>query len=198
MTVQPDVQFRKSHELPRLRKVTMRRGLVTTAGVGLFLGLTLLPTSSAVAATWDSPITTVYPGQTLTVSGTCDLGAPHETKPLNVYFSGIGYSFVIVGVGPGGSRNQTVTITIPSNALSATSPRLGFQCFDSGGDTTNYYNVTVVPAPSVAPVETLPPPWLKAIGRSSSSASCPSGTTPSWAQWPNAGTGGWTCEWQEV
>ncbi len=44
------------------------------------------------------------------------------------------------------------------------------------------------------PVVTLPPPWLLAIGRASAAATCPDGTEPSWAQWPNDGSGGYTCE----
>jgi predicted outer membrane repeat protein len=44
------------------------------------------------------------------------------------------------------------------------------------------------------PVITLPPPWLLAFGRAAASETCPDGTSPSWAQWPNDGTGGYTCE----
>lgn len=40
-----------------------------------------------------------------------------------------------------------------------------------------------------------PPPWLKAVGREAD-AQCPEGMTPSWAIWPNGGTGGFTCEWR--
>jgi hypothetical protein len=39
-----------------------------------------------------------------------------------------------------------------------------------------------------------PPPWMQAIGRDSAVASCPVGYNPSWAQWPNGGTGGYTCD----
>jgi predicted outer membrane repeat protein len=42
--------------------------------------------------------------------------------------------------------------------------------------------------------EHLPPPWLQAYGRSASVAACADGYSPSWAQWPNAGAGGFTCE----
>lgn len=41
-----------------------------------------------------------------------------------------------------------------------------------------------------------PAPWLKAIGRAAD-AQCPEGMHPSWAMWPNNGTGGFTCEWRE-
>ena len=38
-----------------------------------------------------------------------------------------------------------------------------------------------------------PAPWPQAIGRSSKDATCPVTYSPSWAQWPNGGTGGWVC-----
>lgn len=164
---------------------------MAAAGIGLAFGISVISPGSAAAATWDSPITTVYPGQSLTVTGTCEAGV-NATKPLQVYFSGVGYPFVVLGVGPGGSQNQTLTVTIPSNALSAGNPRLSFQCFDAGGDTTSHYNVTVVPTPIDNPR-----PWLKAIGRPGPHDACPPGTSASWAEWPDEGRGGWTCEWHE-
>ena len=52
--------------------------------------------------------------------------------------------------------------------------------------------------------------WFQSVARASASAACPDDTfgtpwqsnwdpaqrswRPSWAQWPNGGTGGWTCE----
>ena len=41
----------------------------------------------------------------------------------------------------------------------------------------------------------VPPSWQQAQGREQQRASCPPGMAPSWAQWPNEGTGGWTCEY---
>lgn len=37
-------------------------------------------------------------------------------------------------------------------------------------------------------------PWLKSITRESMESECPEGWSPSWAQWPNGGAGGATCE----
>ena len=39
-----------------------------------------------------------------------------------------------------------------------------------------------------------PPSWLLATTRPSSADICPTGSNPSWAYWPNEGTGGFTCE----
>lgn len=35
--------------------------------------------------------------------------------------------------------------------------------------------------------------WHQSIGRAASEAACPTGYTPSWAQWPNGHQGGWVC-----
>lgn len=48
--------------------------------------------------------------------------------------------------------------------------------------------------PCVAPDPAqVPPSWHQSMGRNSSDADCPSGWNPSWAQWPNGGTGGFVC-----
>lgn len=38
-----------------------------------------------------------------------------------------------------------------------------------------------------------PAPWFQAVGRTDKDATCPATYSPSWAQWPNGGTGGWVC-----
>ncbi len=35
--------------------------------------------------------------------------------------------------------------------------------------------------------------WQQAIGRASVTDACPEDYTPSWAMWPNNGTGGYVC-----
>jgi hypothetical protein len=44
-----------------------------------------------------------------------------------------------------------------------------------------------------APVS-VPPKWLQSTARSSVTESCPADTVPSWAMWPNNGTGGYVCD----
>ena len=39
-----------------------------------------------------------------------------------------------------------------------------------------------------------PPPWLQAYGRPAITSVCSEGWNPSWAQWPNGYSGGYTCE----
>ena len=36
--------------------------------------------------------------------------------------------------------------------------------------------------------------WLQSTGRTTATSTCPSGTNPSWAMWPNNGTGGYVCD----
>jgi hypothetical protein len=38
------------------------------------------------------------------------------------------------------------------------------------------------------------PLWMQSIGRASVTDSCPIGTNPSWAMWPNNGSGGYVCD----
>lgn len=44
-----------------------------------------------------------------------------------------------------------------------------------------------------APASTGLSPWLQAVGRPTSTTACQEGWHPSWAEWPNGGSGGWTC-----
>jgi len=49
--------------------------------------------------------------------------------------------------------------------------------------------------PPAADPSQVPPSWHQATSREAQESSCPPGMAPSWAQWPNEGTGGWTCEY---
>ena len=48
-------------------------------------------------------------------------------------------------------------------------------------------------APGSSDPET-PPPWLQAYGRPAITSVCSEGWNPSWAEWPNRYSGGYTCE----
>jgi ubiquitin len=51
-----------------------------------------------------------------------------------------------------------------------------------GDEKTEVAEVVVIPA------------WLQSYGRTSADEACAEGWGPSWAQWLNGGTGGWTCD----
>jgi len=81
----------------------------------------------------------------------------------------------------------------------------GARAFTNAGSTWDVWfspaasallTLTFSPSGGAAAQSQVPAPWLKAIGRTPD-AECPEGTAPSWAQWPNEGTGGFTCEWRE-
>ena len=55
--------------------------------------------------------------------------------------------------------------------------------------------ITYAGGTSAAVTRPLPPaPWLQAYGRPFWNSPCDDGWTPSWAEWPNKGAGGFTCE----
>jgi hypothetical protein len=62
-------------------------------------------------------------------------------------------------------------------------------------DTTDFFDeITIKRVSSQAPTDPTqrPPDWMKQVGRVEG-ASCEPDWHPSWAQWPNGGTGGFTC-----
>lgn len=80
-----------------------------------------------------------------------------------------------IGVYMQGSNNPGTAQQINKQFSFATRPARMFSAADASA--------------SAAPI----PMWQQAIGRASSTAACPEGYTPSWAQWPNNGTGGFVC-----
>lgn len=59
-----------------------------------------------------------------------------------------------------------------------------------------FFAVSVTVTGGTTSADSRPSPWLKALGREAGEQ-CPEGMNPSWAMWPNDGTGGFTCEWRE-
>ncbi len=60
--------------------------------------------------------------------------------------------------------------------------------------TTVTYTITITRGATADQVDQTPPTWFQAYSRSSANAPCQDGWYPSYAQWPNEGLGGWTCE----
>jgi hypothetical protein len=58
---------------------------------------------------------------------------------------------------------------------------------DGGTDDYGTYTLTITVTPP-------PAMWLKSVGRASATDSCTDGSNPSWAMWPNSGTGGYVCD----
>lgn len=60
--------------------------------------------------------------------------------------------------------------------------------------TTKTYTITVTPGAVEEEEIELPPSWYQAYQRASADEECKSGWDPSWAEWANNASGGWTCE----
>ena len=61
-------------------------------------------------------------------------------------------------------------------------------------NTTVTYTITITRGATAEQVDQTPPTWFQAYSRPSADAPCQDGWYPSYAQWPNEGLGGWTCE----
>lgn len=74
----------------------------------------------------------------------------------------------------------------------------GVATTSSGEFSANVWDVTtnnplpVIPT-LLASASAARPIWHLSLGRASAEATCTQGYAPSWAQWPNGGTGGWVC-----
>lgn len=63
----------------------------------------------------------------------------------------------------------------------------------TGGFVCNQQSYAYYPDTPVATGQSQSTPWRQSIARTSADDECPSGYRPGWAQWPNDGTGGFTC-----
>lgn len=79
-----------------------------------------------------------------------------------------------------GNPPTTVTITLASDGFTTWT---AFQL--ENGLTLNITMTGGVPSAI--------PPWVQAYGRGGAEVGCIDGWSPSWAQWPNEGSGGFVC-----
>ena len=129
-------------------------------------------------------------GDTLSLSGSgCGFGSSFDSSQIfttyaSQYFAPGPYIFVIADDAAAGlyGTESNPYIFVDNNVASS-------------GTTSNYsgqyYTLTVTLRTSLTAVN---PPWLQAVGRTTSTGACPDGWSPSYAQWPNGGAGGWVCE----
>ena len=122
-------------------------------------------------------------------------------------YAGTVPSSVIVGEDPllgaladNGGPTQTMMPGAGSPVLGAANPA-GAPATDQRGYTRTTNGradmgaVERLGVPPTSDPSQVPPSWHQAQGRQQQESVCPPGMAPSWAQWPNEGTGGWTCEW---
>ena len=97
-----------------------------------------------------------------------------------------------------GSGVTTTTTTLRSTDGAGTGLSVGsvVAALWNVGTSTNlliyYGGAGSTPDASASPA-TLPPPWFQSTGRAAAETTCPNNWSPSWAWWPNHGTGGFVC-----
>lgn len=125
-------------------------------------------------------------------AGTCGPGAPGSVLFTYVPAEGATSATLSPGVAVTDSGGAPTSLPTGSYALQAVS----YQAADPPDDTTpvpipigDLLNIQIGGARDLTV-------WHQSTARASVDASCPSGWTPSWAQWPNDGAGGHVCNRQ--
>lgn len=142
----------------------------------------------ADAAGWNCQITPADGGGNLSTDETCP-GTRVTMGELNLQ-----------ALGDNGGPTKTMALGTGSVAIDAgvSEPCVGVpdEGIDQRGATRPRGAACDSGAFEVGPVVEgqLPPPWYQAIGRPTEASPCPEGYLPSWAEWPNEGKGGFTCE----
>jgi predicted outer membrane repeat protein len=109
------------------------------------------------------------------------------------------------GLANNGGATQTMLPGAGSPVIAAANPASTTPALDQRGfarsSPSNMGSVDSSGVRPVADTSQLPPSWFQATMRQTPNETCPSDSNPSWATWPNKGTGGWTCEkttWWDV
>lgn len=93
-------------------------------------------------------------------------------------------------------ESVAVTSGQPSGAISLSTGSNTISVVVTAADTTTTktYTIIITRGSAADPVDQTPPTWLQAYSRLTAESACKVGWRPSYAEWPNAGRGGWTCE----
>ena len=181
-----------------------RRILAGTTAAALLTGVTLLaaaPTASAASSTVLDCSTSSTVTWALSPGGSLQFDAASSCTSLGIYVPGT--MGVVASSNPAfvfpNPQNSTGVTPLPANPWTYTAPtesmcsNAEFYLSGSGGTVT----VVVDNCPgatsstsAAAPI----PNWDLAYERRGPNAPCLPNFSPSWAQWPNDGTGGYTCE----
>lgn len=190
-------------------RAVLRRMLALTTAFGLAAGAVAMaaPAQAAQSITVECPTTSVLslvlePGEVLTIdsSGCNVMGFGDNLRGVIDYV----YNGTPDSVSPGSFGNvyyidpgSTVTYTAPDSTFpSQFQLSVGYYSSTTGAPNGARQISIAVCDGGVCPVEPAAEPqlWGQAYGRASSDAACQDGWSPSWAWWPNAGTGGFVCE----
>jgi hypothetical protein len=126
------------------------------------------------------------PGDVITIAasncGWAQIDGP-SIDPLDYFTSPV----------PDGSWPSPVVFVVRSDApLGETPVGFNFGVQRAGDATARLWHLTIVAA-AAASTDAPIPDWVQAYGRADKDASCRDGWSPSYAMWPNNGTGGWVC-----
>jgi hypothetical protein len=122
--------------------------------------------------------------------------SPTVTDPSLIF----GEDPILGSLADNGGPTQTMMPAADSPVIGTANP-VGAPATDQRGfarTTNGQADMGAVQRAAVAPepdLSQVPPSWHQAQGREQREAVCPPGMAPSWAHWPNEGTGGWTCEY---
>jgi hypothetical protein len=154
------------------------------AATMLAMGTLALATAAPAQADVSVSVTCVPPGGTTTLTV-----SPGETITfLDSTIGGCGAEAFVGAVDLYSYDNSDAnlqTVTINSDLA----PGLYEDAVYFVGDAIYHFNLLVT-----APSTTTIPDWVQAYGRASATDSCLTGWNPSWAMWPNNGTGGFVCQ----
>jgi hypothetical protein len=85
-----------------------------------------------------------------------------------------------------GLASSTISLSVGTNTITTV--------VTAADTTTKSYIVTITRGQTTELASQDPPIWFQAYSRPSHDALCREGYRPSYAEWPNDGRGGWTCE----
>lgn len=111
------------------------------------------------------------------------------------FLSGVDTNILFVMTGSQAPIGTVVTLSWGSEFATTNASLVGASVwvYDSSNDERVLVTPTLVVAPA-ALSGTAPPMWMQSIGRTTATSTCPDGMNPSWAIWPNGGTGGYVCD----
>lgn len=185
----------------------LARQSVAVISVGAFFaGIAVLaaaPTASAASSTILDCSTSSKVTWAMSPGGGMQFDAASSCTSLGIYVPGT--MGVVASSNPAfyfpNAQSSTGVTPLPANPWTYTAPtesmcaNAEFYVSGSGGTVTVVVdNCPGATSSTSAPAATPVPNWDLAYERRGPNAPCLPNFSPSWAQWPNGGTGGYTCE----
>jgi hypothetical protein len=157
--------------------------------------ITIDCTSRAAVPPWTN--LTVSPGDTLILQG-AGCGSAYTNPTYGFLFDvtptdGIGagpYTWAVSADAPLGTYGAPNDDVIEADSYPVTTCNGDTPASEACGE---YFYITIVAAGAAESGMKDLTVWHQSVGRASAYAPCAEGYRPSWAAWPNGGSGGWVC-----